>query len=340
MISREQESLRVARADAALLQMQRLRVIAAAVGSFAELGYGGVSVAAISERAGVSRRTFYELFENREQCVVAILRDLEARLEREIAVAGLSESAWRERVRGGLWLMLCLLDDEPALAQVCLVESQRGGPPVVQERVRILRRLAALVDAGSGKLAHAPAPLTAEAVVGAVVAILQARIGAGSKAPLKDLLGELMELIVLPYLGAAAARRERTRSAPSAPAVGVAGPWVGAQDPLAELPMRLTYRTARVLQSVAETPGTSNRLVSVAAGIQDQGQVSKLLARLERYGLLCNTAGEGQGKGEPNAWRLTARGEQLAYAIGARRRVSELVQPRSARSAHREGSCT
>jgi hypothetical protein len=45
----------------------------------------------------------------------------------------------------------------------------------------------------------------------------------------------------------------------------------------------------------------------IAAGIADQGQISKLLARLHSLGLLENTGGD-HAKGEPNAWHLTARG--------------------------------
>ncbi len=81
--------------------------------------------------------------------------------------------------------------------------------------------------------------------------------------------------------------------------------------------MRLTYRTARVLEDVAEHPGVSNRLVAEHAGIADQGQVSKLLARLERLGLLTNT-GEGHAKGERNVWSLTPTGEHVTQSIRAR----------------------
>ena len=61
--------------------------------------------------------------------------------------------------------------------------------------------------------------------------------------------------------------------------------------------MRLTYRTALVLEEVAEHPGVSNRVVAERAGISDQGQVSKLLARLEHLGLLANT-GAGQARAQ------------------------------------------
>ena len=62
--------------------------------------------------------------------------------------------------------------------------------------------------------------------------------------------------------------------------------------------------------------GPSNREVADRAGIQDPGQVSKLLARLERLGLLANTGG-GHVKGEPNAWALTPRGSGVAQSIRA-----------------------
>jgi DNA-binding MarR family transcriptional regulator len=78
--------------------------------------------------------------------------------------------------------------------------------------------------------------------------------------------------------------------------------------------MRLTYRTARVLEGIAEHPGASNRQVSEYGGIEDQGQVSKLLRRLASLGLLSN-AGGGHLSGEPNEWTLTAKGEQVARSI-------------------------
>lgn len=79
--------------------------------------------------------------------------------------------------------------------------------------------------------------------------------------------------------------------------------------------MRLTYRTARVLEAAAEHPGQSNRFIGEQADVYDQGQISKLLARLERIGLLQNT-GEGHARGEANAWRLTRLGERVIEQLG------------------------
>jgi AcrR family transcriptional regulator len=294
-------------------------LLAAAVVAVDELGYADTTVSDVTSRARVSRRTFYELFANREECLAAVLEDVLALIEGEIAAAGLDGLAWRERVRGGLWVILSFLDREPALARVCVVQALRGGPQLLERREEILAGLAAVVDEGrlEGVRAGGCTPLTAEGVVGAAFAIVYARLLRGERGPLTGLLGELMGMIVLPYMGAAAARREQARPVPaSSPRASVgramAGGAVG--DPLQGVSMRLTYRTARVLEGVAECPGASNREVAERAGVHDPGQVSKLLARLERLGLLANT-GEGHAKGEPNAWELTPKGRRVAQSI-------------------------
>jgi chromosome segregation and condensation protein ScpB len=119
-------------------------------------------------------------------------------------------------------------------------------------------------------------------------------------------------MIVLPYLGPSAAAAELTMPAPV-----VRRPRRVRRDPLKGLDMRLTYRTMRVLSAVASHPGLSNRRVAREAGVTDQGQISKLLQRLEHLGLIRNV-GEGAGRGEPNAWTLSLKGEELEQAVRGR----------------------
>jgi AcrR family transcriptional regulator len=308
-----------------IVEIQRSRLLAAAVRAVDELGYERVTVADVTGRARISRRTFYELFANREECLAAVLEDVVGVVGGEIAAAGLEQLAWRERVRGGLWVMLSFFDREPALARVCVVQALHGGPRVLERREVILAGLVEVLDEGraAGARGAGCTRLTAEGLVGAVLAIVHTRLLRRGGGPLVGLLGELTGMIVLPYLGAAAARREQARPAPAGLAsasVGRAAAARVAGDPLAGVEMRLTYRTARVLEGVAELGGRgsapNNREVAQRAGIQDQGQVSKLLARLERLGLLANT-GEGHPKGEPNAWSLTPKGRKVAQSIHA-----------------------
>lgn len=300
--------------------MQRSRLLAAAAGAVAELGWDGATIGSIAERAGVSRRTFYELFENRDECLVAVLQNAVARITERITAAGLSGSSWRERVRGGLWAILCFFDCQPMLARICLVESRRSDGIVLDYRQRIVEQLVELVDQGRDEVSGSAnvAALTAQGVVGGIFEVLYTRLVSGDGGPLRDLTGELAGMVVMPYLGVAAAHREQNRPVPvfqpsersdlEIAAVGLDG-----RDLLAELPMRLTYRTATVLQALAEHPGQSNRQVADLVGIADPGQISKLLARLSRLGLLVNS---GAAR-EPNRWALTAVGSRLTRSIGS-----------------------
>jgi AcrR family transcriptional regulator len=301
-------------------EMQRARLIAAAAPVVDDLGWSGVTVADIACRARVSRRTFYDLFANREECLLAMLDNTVRSVEQDLARADLKGASWVERVRTGLWTILCFLDRDPVLARVCVVQSARGTRRVLEARERLLARLASVLEAGSAQSARAaqtPA-LTAEGLTGAALAIVYKRLLNGERTPLTDLHGELLGMIVLPYLGSAAASRERKRPAPRStppahPDTILSGT-ARQEDPLRGIPMRLTYRTARVLQTAARHPGQSNRLIGEGAGLTDQGQISKLLARLQRLGLLTNT-GQGQARGESNAWDLTPLGERVTEQL-------------------------
>jgi AcrR family transcriptional regulator len=307
-------------ASGQVTEIQRSRLLSAAVGTVEELGYTHATVAHITRRARVSRRTFYELFANREECMAALLESVVGEISEEIARADLTGLPWHERIRGGLAAILAFLDREPALARVCVVQAARGGQGVLERREAILSRLAAAVDEGRSESARGGErpPLTAEGLVGAGFSIVYSRLLRGEREPLAGLLGELMGMIVLPYLGSAAARREQTRAAPAAKGSAVrvsAGAVRARRDPLETIPMRLTYRTVRVLGVIAERPGVCNREVGERAGILDQGQISKLLARLERLGLIQNRSEGGHAKGEPNAWTLTASGGEVAQSL-------------------------
>jgi hypothetical protein len=141
------------------------------------------------------------------------------------------------------------------------------------------------------------------------------------------LLGPLMAMIVLPYRGHAASARELSLPIPGPAAALAPRSRLGASvtpghKGLGVSDFRLTARTQIVLCAVAGNPGASNRQVSDIAGVRDQGQISKLLARLEGLGLLVNTGGET--KGVPNAWRLTSHGQEIAR-VGRVRESDSLV---------------
>jgi AcrR family transcriptional regulator len=295
-------------------EIQRARMLSAAVEAIEENGYARLTVAQVINRAKVSRKTFYDLFDDREDCFLAVFERTLAQVNARVIDAYESEPTWREGVRAGLTALLTFIDEEPELARLCVVDALGGGSRVLEERARVLAQVRKVIDLGrdvsSGS--REPPSVTAEGVIGAVFAVIHTRLLERSSKPYMGLLGSLMSMIVLPYLGTRVASRELSRPAPQLRRREKAEPRVSS-DPMAGLDMRLTYRTVRVLTVIKEHPGASNREVADGAGIADQGQISKLLARLERLDLIENTD-RSLSKGAPNEWRLTKRGERVERA--------------------------
>lgn len=301
---------------AQVAQIQRARILTAMFEVACELGAASVSVAHVVERSGVSRRTFYDTFTDREDCFRAAFEDALAFASERVLPAYCAESKWRDRIAAGLTALLEFLDEEPTIGRLLIVESVAGGRQTLERRNEVLKQLACVVDEGRGQSASigSPPPLTAEGLVGGALAVIHARIAQAEREPLVGLANQLTSMIVLPYLGSAAARRElELERTPVVRANATRGGRL-LSDPFKEAGMRLTYRTVLVLLAVAERPDASNRQVGERAGISDQGQISKLLTRLQRLGLIDNV-GVAPGQGAPNAWSLTVKGSELADSV-------------------------
>lgn len=306
--------------------IQRMRLLSAAGQVCCEHGVANATVALIVERAGVSRRTFYELYRDSEECLLATFGEALERARKRVSAAWFADGNWCERTRASLMALLSLFDEDPVLAQLLVVESLAVGHRVLADRVRILDTLidalanGARRDMSDGKhRAHnaskAAVRLNIEGALGGVLGVLHARISQHSTGRLIELTSPLVSMLVLPCAGPAAAQREARRPAPASdsPQSGSQTP-VSQSDPFKDAGMRLTYRTMRVLYAIGERPGSSNRRIAALADIGDQGQISKLLARLERIGTIANTA-VGANKGEANAWTLTPIGRQVISRV-------------------------
>jgi AcrR family transcriptional regulator/DNA-binding MarR family transcriptional regulator len=295
-----------------IAQIQRARILAATIDVVAHGGVANVTVAHVVARSGVSRRTFYEIFSDSDDCLLAAFQDTLGRAVERVLPAYEAGRGWRERLRAGLTALLAFLDEEPAAARLLVNESLAAGGSVGERRGEIVAQLVAAVDAGRAETkggGQLP-PLTAEGAVGGALSIVGRLIASPDHDLLVELVNPLMGLIVLPYLGFAASQRELDRPVVAPASAPVEPP----ADPFKPAGLRLTYRTVRVLLAVAENPGASNRTVGEVAEIRDQGQMSKLLGRLRRLGLIENT-GLAPGQGAPNAWTLTPSGQQMANSI-------------------------
>jgi AcrR family transcriptional regulator len=322
-----------------VLGIQRARILAAITELVREQGVGGITVAHIVGRSGVSRRTFYDLFTDRDDCLLAAFEQAlgraaavvlpayagtgsvvgRAAARATVARANGSADPWEARIRDGLAALLGFLDEDPASGGLLVVDALAAERPVLERRARVVETLIDAVNQGGarphGGPGRRPKRIVAEGTVGAVLAIVHSRLSGRDPKPLVGLLNQLMGMIVLPYRGEEAAERELGRPAPKPRK----RPQPAPADPLRELDMRLTYRTVRVLLAIAELSnnrgqGPSNRRVSEAADVADQGQISKLLARLQHLGLIEN-AGAGPARGEPNVWRLTQKGQEIERTI-------------------------
>ena len=135
---------------AGVSEIQRARILAAMSELVFERSAGGVTVADVVARSGVSRRTFYELFEDREGCFLAAF-DLAVRRGCESVIPAYEAGrSWRERVAGGLQAVLAFLDAEPALGYLCVVGALGAGPRALERRARVITR------AGRGGARGAP----------------------------------------------------------------------------------------------------------------------------------------------------------------------------------------
>lgn len=183
-----------------------------------EQGYQQVTVADIVSRAGIARNTFYENFRSKEDCFLATQNfAMSAALERVVAAAGELES-WPERVRVGLTSFLEFVVEEPALARTCMVEALSAGPAAVKYYEESQQAFISLFRLGRDVSPHGPElPETLEeAIIGGVFWIVYQRLAVAEVAAIPELLPELIEFALTPYLGAEVARQVASNE-PDAP---------------------------------------------------------------------------------------------------------------------------
>jgi AcrR family transcriptional regulator len=293
---------------------ERTQVFRAMAAAGSDGGLRSVTLADVAARACVSPRKLRAQCGDVEACFLAAFEWSSQWAGVAMARAYKAESRWVAGVRAALATTLELIEQEPELARLWIVHSIGAGPRVLRSRAAAIAVLCEYIDRGRLELIarSEPPAITAEGVVGALLAVLQTRLLAADPEPLSELLGELMSVILLPYMGSAAAKRELVR-----PVRRPSQPRHSGRSVVAGVGMRLTYRTARVLMAIAERPGSSNREVANRAEVVDQGQISKLLSRLESQGLIANVGG-GELRGAPNAWELTLMGEHVEHAARGR----------------------
>jgi AcrR family transcriptional regulator len=202
---------------------QRDRIVESVIEVVSETGYGGLTVRAVIERAGVSRRTFYEHFSNKEDVFLAVYDVVVERLAADVRLAYTSGRTYPQQVAFGLETFLGRLADYPALAHVCIVQVLAAGPDALARRARALQTFCDLIRPEDDGSRRVPA-LAVEVAVGGIYEIVGARVSRGEAELLPRLGPELLEVMLIPFVGArkagAEAERARARLLTSAPAPG------------------------------------------------------------------------------------------------------------------------
>jgi AcrR family transcriptional regulator len=198
----------------AVAESQRTRIVEAMVEVVSVHGYSETRVIDVIGSAGVSRKTFYELFDSKEDCFLAAYDILvgQAVEEAEAGFALLPEASWAERVTAGLGALLSQLAADPEAARFALVEVLSAGPQALARRDEALRRLTAFVEKGRSESSFDLPGSTAQAIAGGITALVYDEIRNGAPSALPDRLPELVFLTVLPFLGAERAAEERSRA--------------------------------------------------------------------------------------------------------------------------------
>ncbi len=192
-----------------IAQHQRARITLALAEETEEKGYRAVTVADIVRRAGIARNTFYENFSSKEDCFLAATEfAVNEALRRVTESAGKVES-WPARVNVGLAAFLNYVAGEPALARTCIVEALSAGPAAVERYESSIQAFVPLFRMGRTVSRHGedlPGTLE-ETIIGGVFWIVYQRIIMGQTEQIEELLPELTEFCLTPYIGAEAAKR-------------------------------------------------------------------------------------------------------------------------------------
>ena len=193
----------------AVIANQRARIFAGLAAACAERGYGEVTVQEITERAGVSRRTFYDLFADKQACFLAAYDATIDRLFTVVSSAyGRPDRPWPERVAAALRVVIKRYVSDPRAGSAC---HRRGPGRRSAPRSRAATpRSSALPSTSNPEWRGLPlgmqgAEILTQAVIGGVYETLYTCLVEEETGTLPGLFPKLLYCVLLPYLGHAAA---------------------------------------------------------------------------------------------------------------------------------------
>lgn len=191
-------------APEAVAESQRSRLLAAMAEAVCAQGFAETSISDVIARAGVSRKTFYQQFEGKDECF-ATAYGLEMDRLCEVALAAFEAEGppWARRLRAALTALCGALAANPDTARLCFVEGLDAGPATAARRREALRGLLPLFEAAPDQPAD-DSDLGESLRMGRIsdlAEILRHEVDAGAGARLPRLVPELTYLMAVPFLG-------------------------------------------------------------------------------------------------------------------------------------------
>jgi AcrR family transcriptional regulator len=184
---------------AVVSRVQRERLLEAMVAVCAEVGYHEASVERVLAHAGVSRRTFYDLFEDREACFLATYDEIMTHVITLIVEAFADSDSIEPRMKRALDAFFQFCIQEPDAARICVVEVLAAGPRARARRDQAIARLTDLVEEIlREELDEELSPLAARALIGGLHELIYLRVDRGETAMLPALAEEIVAAQMVP----------------------------------------------------------------------------------------------------------------------------------------------
>jgi AcrR family transcriptional regulator len=192
-----------------VVNQQRQRLLAGVAQALAERGYAAMNVKHVLAHARVSRATFYANFDNKRECVLAAQGQAFDRLAGEMAGACASESEWPAKVAAGIGAAIELAVRAPEEALLLVVDTVAADSTLALRVLAFNDFLVGLLRNGREQWPRAASlpELTERALIGAVTSVIGARLMSGQADRLLDLEPQLVQLVLMPYLGNEGARQ-------------------------------------------------------------------------------------------------------------------------------------
>lgn len=179
---------------------ERARVLRSALELASLEGYGNLTPMRIADEAGVSIDTFFDMFDDMEECFLAAIEQLSEDVRKTVSDPGLTSSEWPAAVRRSLERIMRYFAARPAYTQTIATGVFAMGQRAVDMVAQLASEVAARLTEG------APGPpltgLAHEGIEGAIWHTIYSQTADGGTGALPELSDYLAYVVLAPFLGA------------------------------------------------------------------------------------------------------------------------------------------